>query len=335
MLVSDIGEKGLLERLHRFCPPEIIGDDAACIPWDAPESAHLVVTTDVLVDGVHFSDATTTAADAGWRAAAANLSDLAAMGAIPLGITVGLAVRGDTPVNWVEGLYEGMAACLGSYATPIVGGDVVRSPVNTIAITAFGRGNPEMTIRRSNAQPGDAIVVTGWHGAARAGLELLLHPEKGAILSAQTRQNFIQAHRRPRPRLDVRESLWYVKSSVSSSPLRVAGMDSSDGLADAICQIAAASGCGASIERGLIPMPPALAAWLGAETAIDWALYGGEDFELVLCLPPESARALVGKLKSPGAIVGEISADAGVWLRDRTGLYPDQELSLSLGFQHF
>ncbi|HIK13392.1 MAG TPA: thiamine-phosphate kinase [Oscillatoriaceae cyanobacterium M33_DOE_052] len=335
MLVSDLGEKGLLERLHRFCPPEIIGDDGACIAWAAPESSHLVVTTDVLVDGVHFSDATTTAADAGWRAAAANLSDLAAMGAVPLGITVGLAVRGDTPVNWVEGLYEGMAACLGRYATPILGGDVVRSPVNTISITAFGWGDPEMTIRRANAQLGDAIVVTGWHGASRAGLELLLHPEKGTILSAQTRQNFIEAHRRPRPRLDVREILWDVKSSMSASPLRVAGMDSSDGLADAICQIAAASGCGATIERGLIPMPPALTAWLGEETAIDWALYGGEDFELVLCLPPESARVLVGKLKRPGAIVGYITMEPEVWLRDRNGVYPEQELSRSLGFQHF
>jgi thiamine-monophosphate kinase len=136
LLVRDIGEKGLLERLQRFCPPDVVGDDAAVVP--SPDLGQsLVVTTDVLVDGVHFSDRTTSPEDAGWRAAAANLSDLAAMGASPLGITVGLSVTGDTSVSWVEGLYQGLTHCLGQYKTVIVGGDVVRSPLVSLAITAL------------------------------------------------------------------------------------------------------------------------------------------------------------------------------------------------------
>ena len=179
--VKDIGEQGLLQKLHRFCPPDIIGDDAAVIKT-LPEQS-LIVTTDVLVEGVHFSDRTTSPEDAGWRAAAANLSDLAAMGATPLGITVGLAINGNTPVSWVEKLYQGMSDCLQIYHTPIVGGDVVRSAINTISITAFGQANPNWIIRRGNAQPGYAIVVTGIHGASKAGLELLLNPEIGKTLS--------------------------------------------------------------------------------------------------------------------------------------------------------
>jgi thiamine-monophosphate kinase len=113
--VGDIGEKGLLERLQRFCPPEIIGDDAAVMATEPGQS--LVVTTDVLVDEVHFSDRTTSPEDAGWRAVTANLSDLAAMGAVPLGITVGLGLRSDLLVSWVERLYQGMNECLQQYGT--------------------------------------------------------------------------------------------------------------------------------------------------------------------------------------------------------------------------
>src|SRR4028119_462879 len=122
--VRDIGEQGLLERLQRFCPPDVVGDDAAVLP--APLGQSLVVTTDVLVDEVHFSDRTTTPEDAGWRAATANLSDLAAMGALPLGITVGLGLKSDVSVSWIERLYQGMTSCLQQYNTSIVGGDICR-----------------------------------------------------------------------------------------------------------------------------------------------------------------------------------------------------------------
>ncbi|AUB39466.1 thiL, thiamine-monophosphate kinase [Nostoc flagelliforme CCNUN1] len=329
--VQDIGEQGLLERLQRFCPPEIIGDDAAVLVT-APKQS-LVVTTDVLIDGVHFSDVTTSPEDAGWRAAAANLSDLAAMGATPLGITVGLGLPGKVRVSWVERLYQGMTQCLQKYNISIVGGDVVRSPVTTLAITAFGQVNPDRIIRRSAAVVGDAIIVTGVHGASRAGLELLLHPELGQDLNDEEKTALIRAHQRPQPRLDVLPILW--KILTPNSQLPIAGMDSSDGLADAIIQICRASGVGAVLERREIPVPKTFNHWLTQEQVLEYALYGGEDFELVLCLPQELASALVQHLGEGAAIVGSITSGSTVLLHDEQKKFPDQVLSLSQGFQHF
>ncbi|MBH8560632.1 thiamine-phosphate kinase [Nostoc sp. CENA67] len=385
--VKDIGEQGLLERLQRFCPPEMIGDDAAVLVTEPEQS--LVVTTDLLINGVHFSDVTTSPEDTGWRAAAANLSDLAAMGATPLGITVGLGLPGEVSVSWVERLYQGMTECLQKYNTSIVGGDVVRSPVTTLAITAFGQAHPHRIIRRSAAVVGDAIVVTGVHGASHAGLQLLLHPELKQNLNNTEQEALIKAHQRPQPRLDVLPILWEILTphsrtphdgsplksgnpptrlpppfgetprpfgfgsppwtetakmgaaspqwllSTPNSPLSVAGMDSSDGLADAILQICRASGVGAVLECRQIPLPQAFDHCLTEQQALEYALYGGEDFELVLCLPKELANTLVQKLGQDAAIVGIITAEPKVLLHDQQQKFPDQVLSLSQGFQHF
>lgn len=348
LLVRDVGEQGLLERLQRFCPRDIVGDDAAVIP--SPELGQsLVVTTDVLVDGVHFSDRTTSPGDVGWRAAAANLSDLAAMGASPLGITVGLSIRGDVTVSWVEQLYQGITHCLNQYNTPIVGGDVCRSPVITVSITAFGQVFPNRVIRRSAAKVGDAIIVTGVHGASRAGLELLLNPEFGKHLSQEERSHLIQAHQRPKPRLDILPILWKILDSQSKiqnppagrsqrtakSKIQVAGMDSSDGLGDAVLQICRASGVGAVIERTQIPEPAVLSQLVSPEKAMEWALYGGEDFELVLCLPTEPAEVLVEQLGEGAAVIGKITTSKEVWLTDSRGNYADVLLTMTQGFQHF
>ncbi|MCS6814923.1 MAG: thiamine-phosphate kinase [Cyanobacteria bacterium] len=330
--VNTIGEQGLLKLVQQFCPVEVVGDDGAILTL--PPGQSLVVTSDVLVDGVHFSVGlatptilTTSPADAGWRAAAANLSDLAAMGAMPLGITVGLTLPDHCPVHWVEELYQGMRDCLHPYQVPIVGGDICRSSVLSLAITALGQVAPDRAMRRSTAQPGDAIVVTGYHGASRAGLELLTNPQAGLTLSADDRATFIHAHQRPIPRLDVLPLL-------NSRPVPT-GMDSSDGLANAIVQICRASGVGAQVDLQTLPMPPAFAAWLPQSQAIDWTLYGGEDFELVLCLPPEPAKALVAQLGNGSAIIGTIQAAPEIMLIDPKGHYPPQPLSLDRGFQHF
>ncbi|WP_096605945.1 thiamine-phosphate kinase [Calothrix sp. NIES-2100] len=335
MLVKDIGEQGLLARLQRFCPQDIIGDDAAVLVT-TPEKS-LVVTTDVLVDGVHFSNVTTSPEDAGWRAAAANLSDLAAMGATPLGITVGLGLPGDVSVSWVERLYQGMTECLQKYNTPIVGGDIVRSPVTTLSITAFGQVHPNQIIRRSAARVGDAIAITGIHGASRAGLELLLHPEIGQTLKDADKAALITAHQRPQPRLDVLPILWKILNSASpilSFP-PIAGMDSSDGLADAVVQICRASNVGAMLEAKQIPLPAVCDRWLTKEQALNYALYGGEDFELVLCLPQYAASALVEQLGQDATIIGTITSGTNVLLHTDKAEIPDQVLNLTQGFQHF
>ena len=327
-LVKDIGEQGLLEKLQPFCPGEVVGDDGAVVTTHPDKD--LVVTTDVLVDGVHFSDRTTTAFDVGWRAAAANLSDLAAMGAEPLAITVGLSLPGDVLVSWVEDLYLGLTACLQQDRTPIVGGDICRSAVITVSITAFGQVVPSQVIRRRNARVGDAIVMTGCHGFSRAGLELLLHPELGERLSERERELLIKAHQQPQPRLDVLPYLWELNLSRP-----IGGMDSSDGLADAIAQICRCSGVGAEIERNCLTGVDLLSKLVPDEQMWSWILYGGEDFELVLCLDLESAQNLLAKLNGNAAIIGKIVAEPKIILRDKLNIYPPQTLSLCKGFQHF
>ncbi|BFM39955.1 thiamine-phosphate kinase [Synechocystis sp. LKSZ1] len=326
LTVQAIGEQGLLTQLQAFCPAEVIGDDAAVLALPAEQS--LVVTTDLLVENVHFSDQTTSAEDVGWRAAAANLSDLAAMGASPVGITVGLGLPGHLSVDWVLSLYQGLQACLAPWQTPILGGDICRSAQITVAITALGQVSPQQAIKRSAARPGDLIIASGVHGASRAGLELLLNtqPIESSCLTKTQYQRFIQAHQRPCPRLD-----WLPILRALPADIPLAGMDSSDGLADAVLQICRASGVGAQLEQAQLPLPPGLVDWVGLETALDWALYGGEDFELILCLPPACLPRLQEQTNC--SVIGRITVGSQVLLNR-----PDQpplELSLTQGFQHF
>lgn len=336
--VDQIGERGLLERLQGFCAADLLGDDGALLP--AAGDRDWAVTTDLLVDGVHFSDRTTPARSVGWRAVAANLSDLAAMGAEPVAITVALALPGDTPVAWVMELYGGMGDCLGRYGGAIAGGDLCRSPVKTISITALGRVPRDRALRRNAAQPGDAVVVTGVHGASRAGLAALLEPARFVTVPAATVAPWVEAHQYPRPRFDAiahlprdRDRLW-------------CAMDSSDGLADALGQISRESHVGMVIDRAALPLPPGLADHVGEAIALDWTLYGGEDFELVLALPPAIAQALVANLGPGAACIGTVTArgdgvrdraadPAAVVLTDSTGRHRDRPLQAQAAFQHF
>lgn len=326
LLVKDLGEHGLLERLQRYCPPGVVGDDGAVIAT-IPDCS-LTVTTDVLVDGVHFSDRTTTPYDVGWRAATANLSDLAAMGATPLGIVIGLSLPGATPVSWVEEVYRGLHDCLQLYQTPIVGGDICRSSVITLAITAFGTVMPQRAIRRDLARPGDAIVITGCHGLSRGGLELLLAPQRGASLTSAERDRLIAAHRRPQPRLDV---LPYLAQFPAGA---IAGMDSSDGLADAVVQICKASGVGAVIDCSQIAVDSGLTKLETKAKVWEWIFYGGEDFELVLCLSPELAENLIEELAG-AAIIGEVITDSQIKAIGLDTANNTQILNIGKGFKHF
>lgn len=329
--IADLGEQGLLQRLFRFCPGDVIGDDGAVVAL--PPDQRLVVTTDVLVDGVHFSDRTTTPTDVGWRAVAANLSDLAAMGATPVGITVGLSLPGHTSLTWVEELYQGMAAGLTRWGGVVLGGDLCRADTKSVAITALGSVRPERALYRHRAQPGQAIVATGHHGLSRAGLELLLHPERGAEVAVADRDRWVTAHQRPRPRFDAIAALWQVLGAEANTDA-IAAMDSSDGLANAVLHLCQASGVGAVLQAADLPIDPAVGVWVGRSQAIDWCLYGGEDFELVLCLPMPQARALRAKLGGDCAIVGETTSAMSIELQPTDAGQPIV-LSFSQGFQHF
>ncbi|MEB3230553.1 MAG: thiamine-phosphate kinase [Leptolyngbyaceae bacterium] len=339
MRICDLGEQRILQRLQRFCPDGLVGDDAALMAV-APDH-RLVVTADTMVDGVHFSWGmanpavwTMTPRDAGWRVAAANLSDIAAMGAQPLGITVSLGLPPQSLWADIEALYQGMVDCLAPHHTPIVGGDVCRSSVLTVAIAAFGQVLPHQAIPRSQAQPGDAILVTGYHGNSRAGLELLLQPHLQGEVEAGDRQALIQSHQRPHPRLDVIHQLRQLELAQGQS-VRVAGMDSSDGLADALWQICRASQVGAVVDRTAIPIAPALKRWRSPQDALNWALYGGEDFELVLTCEGAIAHALIAQIGFPAAIIGHITAPPDIVLTDPDQPNYRESLQLTQSFQHF
>jgi thiamine-monophosphate kinase len=327
--VKDLGEQGLLQLFRPFCS-DLVGDDAA-VMGALPNDRELVVTTDMLIDGVHFSDATTSAEDVGWRAAAVNLSDLAAMGATPWGMTIAVGLPPTTPVDWIARVYEGFYHCLQQYDAVLVGGDTVRSPHICLSVTAFGTVARGRAIQRHTAQVGDLILITGNHGLSKAGLELLLHPELAKKLSGysnhdRTIASLWRSHQRPTPRLDVPPLIRAIlEEKVDSPSIRITGMDSSDGLADAIIQICHASGVSARLDWQAIPIAEAIGC-LAGERALDWVLYGGEDFELVLCLPPFSAKALLDRLPE-AAIIGEIiSGDCG----DRIDGLTQQST-----FQHF
>jgi thiamine-monophosphate kinase len=336
--LGDLGEWELIRRLGAFAPPGQFNDDAAVLEPDAGAGA-LVINTDVLVEGVHFSERTTSPEDVGWRAAAANLSDLAAMGCTTVvGLTVALVAPATTSWPWVNGVYSGLADCLALQGGVLLGGDCSSGSTRLLAITALGRlaapsgqasPQPGATtsgpIRRADGLPGDWLVSSGPHGLSRLGLALLLG-ELETAPGSELGQRAIAAHRRPRPRLDVVRAL--IDCRPAQLPWRVGGCDSSDGLAAAAAAIAASSGCTACLDPDSLPLEPSMISLLNAR---DWCLAGGEDFELVLALERPWAEALCDAL--PGCrVVGVLAPGGGTALRWTSGepITPDFG-----GYRHF
>ncbi|MGB7563538.1 MAG: AIR synthase related protein, partial [Prochlorococcaceae cyanobacterium] len=157
--LAQLGETELIRRLEAYAPPGQFNDDAALLQERSDRV--LVVTTDVLVEGIHFSDVTVAAADLGWRAAAANLSDLAAMGCHSVrGLTVGLVAPSSTAWSWVEGVYGGLGEALARYGGQLLGGDCSAGEQRMLAITALGHLAPGGAIGRGDGRPGDRLVST-------------------------------------------------------------------------------------------------------------------------------------------------------------------------------
>lgn len=343
--LADLGEWELIRRLGAFAPAGQFADDAALLPNSVAGAAELaggdlVINTDVLVEGLHFSDATTAAADVGWRAAAANLSDLAAMGCDRVvGLTVGLVAPAATPWAWVEGVYGGLREALDRFGGELLGGDCSGGGQRLLAITALGRvAAAGGAIRRRDGRPGDWLVATGPHGLSRLGLALLqgeigrTRPDPAGSpgsLDPSLATRAIAAHRRPVPRFDAVRAV--IASQPAGTAWRVGGCDSSDGLAAAVRAIAGTSDCAARLERGALPLDPAMAGLPQAEA---WCLEGGEDFELVLALAPAWAEALMAAL--PGSrVIGELLAGPAGELRWGGSTGREDEAIASGGYRHF
>jgi thiamine-monophosphate kinase len=244
----------------------------------APTPEHrLVVTTDVLVEGLDFTAELSEPEDWGWKAVVANLSDLAAMAAEARWLVLALTAPEATPVPTLERVYAGVReACL-EFGVALVGGDVSDGPALSLAVTALGEA--ERPVLRSGARPGDRLAVTGPLGAAAAGLALLQSQDPAAEELLGRFPALAAAHRRPRPALTMGVAL--------SRAGATAMIDVSDGLAGDALHLAESSGVGVEIHDAAVPLAPGVtetASLLGLDP-LTLALGGGEDFVLAAALP--------------------------------------------------
>lgn len=304
MQLKEVGEFGLIDLIKEGTivnPDNVvegIGDDAAVFLPGARQLG--LLTTDMLVEGVHFLLNKTSPWQLGYKSIAVNLSDIAAMGGNPRHAVVSLGLSQKFPVEFVVDMYNGMKEICREFGVNIIGGDTVSSPLGlVINVAVFGEVAPENLVRRSGARPGDAVVVTGTLGDSACGLDLLMTNEWDSLTYAGP---LIAAHLTPRPRLAVGRNLsaWGATSAD----------DISDGLASEANEIAKASKVGIRLYAERLPLSPALrlAAQSLGRRPEDYALYGGEDFELVFTLPPD---LLPQNADVPLTIVGEVTADDG------------------------
>jgi len=276
--VADLGEFGLIAAIAALLPTGTargvgIGDDAAVV--GAPDG-RVVATTDLLVEGRHFRRDWSGASDIGVKAAAQNLADVAAMGASPTALLLGLAVPGDLPVAWVEDLVRGLAEECARAGASVVGGDVSGADSVMLAVTALGDLGGRDPVTRSGTQAGDRLAVAGRLGRSAAGLALLEAGLPGEFAG------LVASHRRPHPP--------YACGPEAAILGATSMIDISDGLVADLGHVAQASGVRLDVETARLPGDPELraaAAALGADR-LRWALTGGEDHALAATFPPET-----------------------------------------------
>ena len=285
MTASALSEFGLIQRF--FTPskqrPDVLlggGDDCALL--QVPPGQALAVSIDTLVEGVHFLAGTDPYA-IGWKTLAVSLSDLAAMGAEPAWATLALTLPAADP-EWLRGFSSGLYAVADRYHVSLVGGDTTRGPL-CISLQAHGLVEPDAALRRSGARPGDLIFVTGSLGDAA--LALRLRQSNRQCLPSKQQETLDARLDRPQPRVEVGLAL---RGRAS------AAIDISDGLRADLGHILAASGVGARIHLDDLPLSSALRACCDEAEALQYALVGGDDYELCFTVPPQRESELVERL---------------------------------------
>ena len=304
MQIKDLGEFGLIELLNAMIVEQRsesdtgsgfrllvdTGDDAAA--WRSGESTELF-TTDTVVEDVHFTRATTPWNDLGWKSVASNISDIAAMGGLPLYALVTLGLPPETEVEHIRDLYRGMLEVSNKYGVAVVGGDVVRSPVVFITVSLTGV-HPGQPMLRSAAKAGDEIAVTGCLGGSGGGLRLMLDNPQ---VSSEAADYLRRCHRRPEPAVAQGRTL----SGAGVS----AAMDVSDGLAADLSKLCLASGLAARLNAELLPVHTLLKQAFTSDF-LDLALNGGEDYGLLFTATPELMKQVMPLLPGEVVVVGKI-----------------------------
>ena len=320
MKMQQLGEFGLIDRIRKMTsvpdPSWVgIGDDCAVIPL-SPETggapaSDLLVSTDMLVEGTHFLMEDISPRQLGWKSAAVNISDIAAMGGKPIATFLSLALPKTLPEQWMQEFMEGYNGISEKFGAALLGGDTTCSPdricINVTVLGTCPRGKARL---RSAARPGDLVCVTGTLGDSAAGLRLILGGQKGAA------PRLMDRHYTPTPRVE--EGL-----ALSCLPGVHAMMDISDGVGSDLRHILDESGVGARIDTGKLPISKELQA-LCSETGWDpkeLALSGGEDYELLFTMDPQETPDI------PYTVIGEITANPTVTWEGGSRDY--------MGYKHF
>jgi thiamine-monophosphate kinase len=324
MNLAALGEFGLIGRLQNTMAqrPGVqlgIGDDAAILE----SITSPIITCDALIEGIHFRLDWTTSRVLGWKAMAVNVSDIAAMGGTPIAAFVCLALPQDTRVESIEELYAGMEECAREFGFTIAGGDTTKSP-GPLMISVTLIGNAPHPVLRSGAQVGDVLLVTGTLGDSAAALECLQNSQPAP-------DEILQKHHRPSPRLREMQAALQIENAVH------AALDLSDGLAGDAAHIARASDVTLEIETENLPISVTcrVIAEIQNRNPLDWALSGGEDYELLLCVAPQQTQAVQSAIEQTGTpctIIGRVlpRESAPVMLKSK-----EKRESARGGFAHF
>ena len=333
--VADVGERAIISRLRARVPAHPawtligIGDDAAVV--EPVRGALEVLTTDGLVEGVHFDARFSSPFDIGWKALAVNLSDIASMGAAPRAALLSLALPPSFAVDAVDGLIDGFLALAADARVTLAGGNITRSPGPLIVDVALtGAVRRRDVLRRGAAKPGDAVFVTGSLGAGLAGLQFLRSRAGQDVAGTNDEmRTCVERYRRPAPRYRIGALLGRARAANAC-------MDLSDGLADAARQIAESSGVGVRIDGNALPIDEDARRWFEAQGGdpVSSAAAGGDDYELLFTVP----RKRTGRLRHvvqhgrgvPITRIGEITARREAVLMREGSPEP-----LPAGFVHF
>jgi thiamine-monophosphate kinase len=328
MKLSELGEFGLIQRIQkrssRRAPGVVvgIGDDAAALK--VPSSVLQLATTDMLIEGVHFDLSFTDYFSLGWKSAAANLSDIAAMGGLPRFCLTSLALPPRISVEHISEFYSGFSKLLLAHKTVLAGGDTCSSRHDLIiSVTVLGEVKKNNMVTRAGAQAGDKIFITNTLGDSAAGLELLKQRGKGQGAGGR---KLVEKHLRPVPRVE-----WGRK--IAYSGCASAMIDVSDGLSSDLSHICGQSNVGAVVYSDNVPFSEALLNLVAAlkKDPLHYALSGGEDYELLFTTPPAKMKKLL-TLDIPITEIGEVTRARGLIIVDEKR---NIKKLRSTGYNHF